>query len=90
MHCVRRMVQREAGLNGFCGGGPDEGLGVPVGGGNVAGDRAFEVVDRRKTPRLRLCRVSLEKKLSTALSQEKEVGVKWNVPRGCSASQAST
>jgi hypothetical protein len=27
------MVQREFGLNGFCGGGPDEGLGVPVGGG---------------------------------------------------------
>ena len=48
VHCVRRMVQREAGLNGFCGGGPDEGLGVPVGGGNVAGDRAFEVVDRAK------------------------------------------
>ena len=48
VHCVRRMVQRELGLNGFCGGGPDEGLGVPVGGGNVAGDRAFEVVDRAK------------------------------------------
>ena len=44
----------------------------------------------RKTPRLRLCRVSLEKKPSTALSQEQEVGVKWNVHRGCSASQAST
>ena len=34
--------------------------------------------------------VSLEKKPSTALSQEQEVGVKWNVHRGCSASQAST
>ena len=36
----------------------------------------------RKTPRLRLWRVSLEKKPSTALSQEHEVGVKWNVQRG--------
>ena len=27
VHCVRRMVQREAGLNGFCGGGPAKGLG---------------------------------------------------------------
>ena len=34
--------------------------------------------------------MSLEKKPSTALSQEQEVGVKWNVHRGCSASQAST
>ena len=42
------MVQRELGLNGFCGRGPDEGLGVPVGGGDVAGNRAFEVVDRAK------------------------------------------
>src|ERR1700677_3713101 len=40
------MVQSELGLNGFCGRGPDEGLGVPVGGGNVAGNRGFEVVDR--------------------------------------------
>jgi hypothetical protein len=83
------MVQRELGLNGFCGRGPDEGLGVPVGGGDVAGNRAFEVFDRAKDA-LRLCQVSLEKKPSTALSQEQEVGVKWNVHRGCSASQAST
>ena len=90
MHCVRRMVQREAGLNGFCGGGPDEGLGVPVGGGNVAGDRAFEVVDRAKDAPFEALPSELGEEASTALSQEKEVGVKWNVPRGCSASQAST
>src|ERR1700685_3385129 len=42
------MVQRELGLDGFCGRGPDEGLGVPVGGGDVADNRAFEVVDRAK------------------------------------------
>jgi hypothetical protein len=42
------MVQRELGLDGFCGRGPDEGLGVPVGGGDVTGNRAFEVVDRAK------------------------------------------
>jgi hypothetical protein len=42
------MVQRELGLNGFCSRGPDEGLGIPVGDGDVAGNRAFEVVDRAK------------------------------------------
>ena len=36
----------------------------------------------RKTPRRMRCRVILEKKSSTALSQEAEVGVKWNVQRG--------
>ena len=45
---ILRMVQRELGLNGFCGRGPDEGLGVPVGGGDVAGNRAFEVINRAK------------------------------------------
>ena len=84
------MVQGELGLDDFCGRGPDEGLRAPIGGGDVAGIGAFEVIDHRKTPRLRLCRVSLEKKPSTALSQEQEVGVKWNVHLGCSASQAST
>jgi hypothetical protein len=31
-----------------------------------------------KTPRLSRRRVNLAKKLSTALSEEAEVGVKWN------------
>jgi hypothetical protein len=44
----------------------------------------------RKTPRLRRLRVSAEKKFSTALSQEPEVGVKWNTQRGWRASQALT
>jgi hypothetical protein len=38
----------ELGLDGFCGRGPEEGLGVRVCGGDVAGNRAFEVVDRAK------------------------------------------
>src|ERR1700690_2963339 len=42
------MVQRELGLDGFCSRGPDEGVGVPVDGGDVAGNRAFEVMDRAK------------------------------------------
>jgi len=33
---------------------------------------------------------SLAKNPSTALSQDAEVGVKWNVQRGCRASQALT
>src|SRR5882762_9902274 len=40
----------------------------------------------RNTPRLRRRRVSLAKKPSTVLSQDAEVGVKWNVQRGCRAS----
>src|ERR1700732_3728620 len=36
----------------------------------------------RNTPRLRRFLVSLAKKLSTALSQEVDVGVKWNTNRG--------
>ena len=43
-----------------------------------------------KTPRLRRRLVSLAKKPSTALSQDEEVGVKWNVQRSCLASQAVT
>jgi hypothetical protein len=39
-----------------------------------------------KTPRLRRRVVSLAKKPSTALSQDAEVGVKWNVQRGCRVS----
>src|SRR6516162_9654336 len=37
----------------------------------------------RKTPRRMCCRVILEKKFSTALSQEAKVGVKWNIQLGC-------
>src|SRR6185503_3764824 len=44
----------------------------------------------RKTPRRMRWRVIFEKKFSTALSQEAEVGVKWKVQRGWRASQAST
>ena len=39
----------------------------------------------RNTPRLRRWRVRLAKKPSTALSQDAEVGVKWNIQRGCCA-----
>ena len=35
----------------------------------------------RKTPRFKRRLVSVAKKVSTALSQEHEVGVKWKVPR---------
>src|SRR5437660_12368166 len=44
----------------------------------------------RKTPRRMRWRVILEKKFSTALSQEAEVGVKWKVQRGWRDSQANT
>ena len=44
----------------------------------------------RKTPRFNRGLVSLAKKPSTALSQDAEVGVKWNVQRGCRASHFCT
>ena len=44
----------------------------------------------RKTPRWRRWRVSLAKKVSTALGQDAEVGVKWQVQQGCRANQART
>ena len=73
---TRRMVQGKFGSDSLGGGGPDEGFGVFVRGGNVSSGRLFESATERNTPRFRLCRVSLEKKPSTALSQEHEVGVK--------------
>ncbi len=62
--------------------GPDEGLGVPV----VVLDRAayglLQLPTDRKTPRRMPLRVMVEKKPSTALSQDADVGVKWNTQRG--------
>ena len=43
-----------------------------------------------KLPRRMRWRVRAEKNVSTAFSQEPDVGVKWNVQRGCRASQAFT
>jgi hypothetical protein len=37
----------------------------------------------RNTPRLNWRRVGREKEVSTAFSQEHEVGVKWKTNRGC-------
>ena len=58
--------------------------------GDVVGDCGLEFDDRAKTPRFSRRRVSAEKKVSTALSQEPEVGVKWKVHRGCRASHCIT
>ena len=43
-----------------------------------------------KTPRFNRRFVSLAKKPSTALSQDADIGVKWNVQRGCRASNWRT
>ena len=43
---------------------------------------AWRSTTERNTPRLSRRLVSLAKKLSTALSQEDEVGVKWKVEAG--------
>src|SRR5664279_5085089 len=44
----------------------------------------------RKVPRFNRRFVSLAKKPSTALSQDADVGVKWNVQRGCRTSHCRT
>ena len=44
---------------------------------------AWRSATDRKTPRFNRRLVSLAKNPSTALSHEQEVGVKWNVHRGC-------
>ena len=57
-------------------GGPDEGFGFAVVCAEVAVDRGLQVDQERKTPRCNRRRVSVAKKVSTALAQEQEVGVK--------------
>ena len=59
--------------------------------GEISVDGRRQVGDRvEETPRPMRCRVILEKKFSTAFSQEAEVGVKWKIQRGWRDSQAST
>ena len=48
----------------------------------VAADGVFEVGDRLEDAASDLPRVMIEKKPSTALSQDAEVGVKWKTQRG--------
>jgi hypothetical protein len=43
---------------------------------------AWRSTSEWKAPRCRRRRVSVAKKVSTALTQEHEVGVKWKVQRG--------
>ncbi|MCE3241606.1 MAG: hypothetical protein K0Q83_2113, partial [Deltaproteobacteria bacterium] len=56
----------------------------------IAVDGAWRSTTDRKAPRFRRRLVRVAKKVSTALSQEHEVGVKWKTKRGWRASQAST
>src|SRR3954464_2333684 len=51
---------------------------------------AWRSTTDRKAPRFRRRLVSVAKKVSTALSQEHEVGVKWKTKRGWRGSQTST
>ena len=66
----------------FGGSGPSEGPTIAVVGVDVACDCVLQIVDGMKAPRRIWRRVMAEKKPSTALSHEAEVGVKWNVQRG--------
>jgi hypothetical protein len=71
-------------------GGPDERPRSPVVLGEVAVDRLLRRDQRGKLPRRSPLQVSLAKKASTALSHEREAGVKWKVQLGYHPSQART
>ena len=62
--------------------GPDEGLGIIVVLVDVAVDCGLEVNDGFEDAPPDTAPVRAEKKFSTALSHEAEVGVKWNTHRG--------
>ena len=58
--------------------------------GEVAVDGGLEVDQRAEDAAAQAARVMAEKKVSTAFSQEPEVGVWWKVQRSCRSSQART
>jgi hypothetical protein len=67
-------------------GGPDEGFGIGVCLGAEAVDSDLQVDDGSEHAALEATARGLGEEASTALSQDAEVGVKWNVQRGCLAS----
>ncbi len=68
--------------------GPLEGARGDVCLGEAAFDGSLERNQQGEDPRLSRCLVSLANKLSTAFSQEAEVGLTWKVQRGWRSSQA--
>jgi hypothetical protein len=72
-------------------GGGDDGLGVglPDERPGLTVVRRDEAVDGN-TPRLSWRLASLANRVSTAFSQEHEVGAKWKIQRGCRVSQRRT
>ena len=86
----RRVQTIHLGEDLVGGSGPDKGLGVVVVLGDVSIDRGLEVDDRVEAAASIRRRVSAEKKVSTALTQEPEVGVKWKIQRGWRASHLRT
>src|ERR1700731_3055083 len=84
------VVTFDSGDHAYWVGGPDEVFGIDVASATKRLMGTCRSMTDRNTPRLRRWRVSLAKKPSTALSQDAEVGVKWNVQRGCRASHWRT
>ena len=76
------MVQLEFCPDGVGGRCQNEELGVPVGGGNVAGDDSFEVLDRAEDASQQTLPRELGEEAFDRMSQEQEFGVKWKVQRG--------
>ena len=71
----------DSGDHAYWVGGPDEVFGIDVVSATKRLMGTCRSMTDRNTPRLRRWRVRLAKKPSTALSQDAEVGVKWNIQR---------
>jgi hypothetical protein len=72
------------------GGGPGEGVGVDVPGGDVVADLAVRAATEAKVPRRMAWRVRTPNQVSIWLSQQEPIGVKWKCTLGCLSSQAFT
>src|SRR6185437_4117832 len=86
----RLLPPFDSGEHAFWVGGPDEGFGIEVCLGDEAVDGDLQINDRSEHAALEALARELGEKPSTALSQDAEVGVKWNVQRGCRASHWRT
>src|SRR5947209_19025902 len=80
----------EFGQNRVGGFGPDERFGSGIVLGEISIDSGLQVDDRAEDASAAALPGYFGKEVLPALSQEAEVGVKWNVQRSWRASQAST
>ena len=84
---VQQACRGQDDLGGF---NPDKGFGIGIVFGQVGVNGSLQIGNRVEDAARMRWRVILEKKFSTPLSHEAEVGVKWKTQRGWRDSQAKT